>query len=53
MGILRLIQEWLDAGVVVDGNWPETATGTPQGAVVSRLLSNGYWHAVLDQWKDQ
>jgi len=51
--IVRLIQKWLNAGIVVDGNWPETETGTPQGAVVSPLLSNVYLHYVLDQWTDQ
>jgi len=51
--ILRLIQKWLNAGIVVDGSWSETETGTPQGAVVSPLLSNVYLHYVLDQWTDQ
>ena len=51
--MLRLIQKWLNAGIVVDGNWSETETGTPQGAVVSPLLSNVYLHYVLDQWTDQ
>jgi len=51
--IRRLIQKWLNAGIVVDGNWSETETGTPQGAVVSPLLSNVYLHYVLDQWTDQ
>ena len=51
--ILRLIRKWLNAGIVEDGNWSETETGTPQGAVVSPLLSNVYLHHVLDQWTDQ
>jgi RNA-directed DNA polymerase len=51
--ILRLIRKWLNAGIVVDGNWSETETGTPQGAVASPLLSNVYLHYVLDQWTDQ
>lgn len=51
--ILRLIQKWLNAGIIEDGNWSETETGTPQGAVVSPLLSNVYLHYVLDQWTDQ
>ena len=51
--ILRLVQKWLNAGIVVNGSWPETETGTPQGAVVSPLLSNVYLHYVLDQWTDQ
>lgn len=51
--ILRLIQKWLKAGVMEDGDWSETEAGTPQGAVVSPLLSNVYLHYVLDQWTDQ
>ena len=51
--ILRLIQKWLKAGVIEDGVWSETEAGTPQGAVISPLLSNVYLHYVLDQWSDQ
>ena len=42
--ILRLIQKWLNAGVMEDGKWSETETGTPQGAVISPLLANIYLH---------
>lgn len=51
--ILRLIQKWLKAGVMEDGVWSETEAGTPQGGVISPLLSNVYLHYVLDQWTDQ
>ena len=51
--VLRLIQKWLKAGVIEDGVWSETEAGTPQGAVLSPLLSNVYLHDVLDQWTDQ
>ena len=51
--VLRLIQKWLKAGVMEDGDWSETEAGTPQGAVISPLLSNVYLHYVLDQWTDQ
>jgi RNA-directed DNA polymerase len=51
--ILRLIQKWLKAGVMEDGVWSEPEAGTPQGAVISPLLSNVYLHYVLDQWTDQ
>lgn len=50
--ILRLIQKWLKAGVMEDGVWSETEAGSPQGAVISPLLSNIYLHYVLDQWTD-
>jgi len=51
--VLRLIQKWLKAGVVEDGEWAETAEGTPQGASVSTLLSNVYLHYVFDLWVRQ
>jgi RNA-directed DNA polymerase len=51
--ILRLIQKWLKAGVMEEGVWSETEAGSPQGAVISPLLSNIYLHYVLDQWTDQ
>ncbi len=51
--ILRLIQKWLEAGVMEEGIWSKTEAGSPQGAVASPLLSNIYLHYVLDQWTDQ
>src|SRR6187431_2364471 len=48
--IHRLIQKWLKAGVSEDGEWSETAVGTPQGAVISPLLANVYLHHVFDLW---
>ena len=43
----------LNAGIIEDGEWPETEKGTPQGAVISPLLANIYLHYVLGQWTDQ
>jgi group II intron reverse transcriptase/maturase len=51
--VLRLIQKWLKAGVVEDGEWSETLEGTPQGASVSTLLSNVFLHYVFDLWAHQ
>ena len=48
--LVRLIQKWLKAGVIEDGQWFETKEGTPQGAVISPLLANLYLHYVLDLW---
>jgi group II intron reverse transcriptase/maturase len=48
--MLRLIQKWLRAGVSEDGEWSRTEVGTPQGSVISPLLSNIYLHYVLDKW---
>jgi RNA-directed DNA polymerase len=51
--VLRLIQKWLAAGVIEDGEWSQTETGTAQGASVSPLLSNIFLHYVFDLWADQ
>jgi retron-type reverse transcriptase len=48
--ILRLIQKWLRAGVLEDGEWTETEKGTPQGSVISPLLANVYLYYVFDLW---
>jgi len=50
--ILRLIQKWLNAGVMEEGEWKDTEVGTPQGSVISPLLSNIYLHYVFDLWVD-
>ncbi len=48
--ITRLIAKWLKAGVMEDGNVSYPEEGTPQGGVISPLLSNIYLHEVLDKW---
>ena len=50
--ILRLIQKWLNAGVMEEGKWSETKTGTPQGSGISPTLANIYLHYVFDLWVD-
>lgn len=47
--MLRLIQKWLRAGVSEEGQWSRTSVGTPQGSIISPLLSNIYLHYVLDE----
>ena len=42
----RLIRGWLKAGVVRDGRRSPTASGTPQGGVISPLLSNVALHGL-------
>lgn len=51
--IVRLIQKWLNAGVLEDGKWSATEEGTPQGATISPLLANVYLHYVFDLWVQQ
>jgi len=48
--IRRMIDKWLKAGVLEDGLLRIAAEGTPQGGVISPMLSNIYLHHVLDEW---
>jgi group II intron reverse transcriptase/maturase len=48
--VVRLIQKWLNAGVLEDGMRTWGATGTPQGGSASPLLANVYLHYVFDLW---
>ena len=51
--LLRLIAKWLHAGVMESGNVSYPDAGSPQGGVVSPLLSNVFLHYVLDLWFEQ
>ena len=51
--IRRLIGKWLKAGVLEQGTLHYPEHGTPQGGVISPLLSNIYLHHVLDLWFEQ
>jgi len=48
--VLRLIGKWLNAGVLEDGSISYPESGSPQGGVISPLLSNIFLHYVLDEW---
>jgi len=51
--LLRLIDKWLNAGVLEDGKLTYPEAGTPQGGVISPLLANVYLHYVLDVWFEE
>ncbi len=51
--VLRLILQWLRAGVLESGEWRESVEGTPQGSGISPLLANIFLHYILDLWVQQ
>jgi len=48
--VVRLIQKWLNAGVLEEGKRTRAEEGTPQGGSASPLLANVYLHYVFDLW---
>jgi RNA-directed DNA polymerase len=48
--VRRLIDKWLKAGVLEEGQLFYPETGTPEGGVISPILANIYLHYVLDEW---
>lgn len=51
--VLRLLRQWLHAGVLVDGQRQATRCGVPQGGVVSPVLANIYLHTLDRWWQDR
>jgi group II intron reverse transcriptase/maturase len=51
--VLKLIQMWLGAGVMEDGIESQLVSGTPQGGVISPLLSNIYLAFLDERWTKQ
>jgi len=51
--VLKLLRNWLRAGVMEEGRTLETVSGTPQGGVISPLLSNIYLHFLDTVWERQ
>lgn len=47
---VRTLRRFLNAGIMHDGAFENTNTGTPQGGLVSPVLANIYLHYVLDWW---
>lgn len=50
---LRLIRLWLEAGVMEEGKLKDNVLGTPQGGVISPLLSNILLHRLDRQWEER
>ncbi|MBA0084666.1 MAG: group II intron reverse transcriptase/maturase, partial [Acidobacteria bacterium Pan2503] len=48
--VVKLIRQWLEAGVMEDGTVRETLAGTPQGGVISPLLANLYLNQLDRIW---
>jgi group II intron reverse transcriptase/maturase len=48
--VLKLVRQWLETGVMEDGTVEKTVAGTPQGGVISPLLSNIYLHVLDLMW---
>jgi RNA-directed DNA polymerase len=51
--VQKLLRQWLKAGVMEDGTVRETLAGTPQGGVISPLLSNIYLHYLDRVWQNK
>jgi RNA-directed DNA polymerase len=52
--ILLFVRRWLKAGIIQqDGCYVDRTTGTPQGGVISPLLSNIFLHVTFDKWMEQ
>jgi len=48
--VLKLLRQWLRAGVMEDGRTSEMLSGAPQGGMISPLLSNIYLHVLDETW---
>ena len=51
--VLKLVRQWLEVGVMEDGRETAMLSGTPQGGVISPLLSNIYLAYLDDVWTRQ
>ena len=51
--VLKLLRQWLAAGVMDERHYQASVIGTPQGGVISPLLSNIYLHVLDRVWEDR
>lgn len=50
---LKLLRQWLTAGIMEDGTVTKPTRGTPQGGVISPLLANVYLHFLDRVWEER
>ena len=51
--MLKLVRQWLAAGVMVSGEFNPSEQGVPQGSVISPLLANVVLHELDRLWEDR
>ncbi len=51
--VLKLLRQWLKAGVMEEGQWRATEIGSPQGGVISPLMANIYLHVLDTYWTER
>ena len=51
--VLKLVRQWLKAGMVEEGQWHPATVGSPQGGESSPVLSNIYLHVLDMYWEQQ
>ena len=51
--VVKLRRQWLQAGVVEEGQWHPTTMGAPQGGVISPVLANSSLHGLDRYWAQQ
>ena len=51
--VVKLLRQWLKAGVMEEGKVRTTILGTPQGGVISPLLANLYLHELDRIWQER
>jgi RNA-directed DNA polymerase len=49
--VLKLLRQWLKAGVMEEGTVRRAVAGTPQGGVISPLLANVYLNVLDTTWE--
>ncbi len=49
--ILKLLRQWLEAGIISEGNYQRSENGSPQGGVISPLLANIYLNYLDTMWE--